>query len=174
MSIGWMDLDDQQQVLHEVAKFLQATPSHLVLGLQMLHQLVTEMNSAANTRSLAQHRKVAGSFRDACLFAIFKISLETLHDDCDGIYEGQPNCTRVVAKMATLGFRPSGQFRCDQKRYFTQGSGCEANVRFVGTDAPPPAARGGPLPARRVKARGQSEQRLQRRQRMVDMAVGRR
>ena len=76
--LGWMDLDDQQQVLHEVAKFLQATPSHLVLGLQMLHQLVTEMNSAANTRSLAQHRKVAGSFRDACLFAIFKISLETL------------------------------------------------------------------------------------------------
>jgi exportin-7 len=76
--LGWMDLEDHQQIMHEVSKFLQATPSHLALGLHILNQLVTEMNSSANTRSLAQHRKVAGSFRDVCLYQIFKVSLETL------------------------------------------------------------------------------------------------
>lgn len=59
-----------------------------------------------------------------------EVSLETLNDDCDGIYEAQPNCSTVVRKMATLGFRPTGGFRCDARRYFTQGSGCEANVDF--------------------------------------------
>ena len=69
---------DHQSVLHEVGQFLRATPSHLVLGLQILHQLVVEMNTVSNTRSLAQHRKVAGSFRDGCLYQVYKISLETL------------------------------------------------------------------------------------------------
>ena len=45
---------------------------------QILHQMVTEMNAVSNARSLAQHRKVAGSFRDGCLHQIFKISLDTL------------------------------------------------------------------------------------------------
>ena len=40
--------------------------------------MVTEMNAVSNARSLAQHRKVAGSFRDGCLHQIFKISLDTL------------------------------------------------------------------------------------------------
>ena len=76
--LGWSDMEEHAQVIHEVAKFLQATPSHLVLGLQILHALVGEMNTVANTRSLAQHRKVAGSFRDVCLYPVFEISIETL------------------------------------------------------------------------------------------------
>ena len=76
--LGWAELDDPQQVLQEVSRFLQATPAHVILGLQILQQLVTEMNSSSNTRSLATHRKVAGSFRDGCLYQIFKIALETL------------------------------------------------------------------------------------------------
>lgn len=76
--VGWADLDDPQQVIHEASRFLQATPAHLILGLQMLLALVTEINSTSNTRSLALHRKVSGAFRDVCLYQIFKISLETL------------------------------------------------------------------------------------------------
>ena len=111
--------------LRQASKFLHASPAHLVLGLQMLQQLVAEMNSSSNTRSLAQHRKVskvpvldrtgrtpltrvlgrwhvrgrsppliapptpsrgvalccmqvAGSFRDGCLYSIFKVGQETL------------------------------------------------------------------------------------------------
>ena len=64
------------------------------------------------------------------------VSMETLHDDCDGIYEGQPNCTTIVLGMAALGFQPTGGFRCELKRHFTQGSGCEANVDFRNANAP--------------------------------------
>ena len=76
--LGWADMADHQQVLVDVNQFLQATPAHLVLGLQLLHAIVTEMNAVSNTRSLSQHRKVAGAFRDECLFAIFQVSLDTL------------------------------------------------------------------------------------------------
>lgn len=59
-----------------------------------------------------------------------EVSLEVLNDECDGIYEGQPNCSTVVGDMEALGFRPTSSFRCLQKLHFTQGSGCEANVNF--------------------------------------------
>ena len=65
------------------------------------------------------------------------VSLETLHDECDGIYEAQPNCTTVVSTMVTLGFVPSNHFSCRERRHFTQGSGCEANVEFRNVAVPP-------------------------------------
>jgi hypothetical protein len=71
------------------------------------------------------------------LRGVDEVSMETLHDECDGIYDEQPNCSATVLRMATLGFRPSGRFRCDQSRHFTQGSGCEANVLFRNVAAPP-------------------------------------
>lgn len=65
-----------------------------------------------------------------------EISMETLNDACDGIYENQPNCTSVVQAMSSLGFAPM-DFECSNKRHFTQGSGCEANVRFRQVLLPP-------------------------------------
>ena len=76
--LGWSDFDDPLQVMQEATHFLQATPAHLVVGLSLLQQHVTEMNTASNTRSLAVHRKIAGSFRDGCLFQVFTAALETL------------------------------------------------------------------------------------------------
>ena len=69
---------------------------------------------------------------------IDEISMEVLHDDCDGLYEGQPNCTAVMRQMDHLGFLPRGDFRCAEKRHFTQGSGCEANVLLDGKERRPP------------------------------------
>jgi FkbM family methyltransferase len=65
-----------------------------------------------------------------------EISMETLHDSCDGIYESQPNCSTVVGAMARLGFSPR-DFQCTRQSAFTQGSGCEANVNFYNTLEPP-------------------------------------
>ena len=59
----WMELEDPQQILHEAMKFFEATAGHLVIGLQILIHVVTEMNTVSNTRSLAQHRKVAAHQR---------------------------------------------------------------------------------------------------------------
>jgi exportin-7 len=49
-----------------------------VVGVQILHQLVLEMNQSESMRSLAKHRKVASSFRDESLFDIFTLSCTLL------------------------------------------------------------------------------------------------
>jgi len=77
---------------------------------------------------------------------VAEVSLETLHDSCDGLYDGQPNCTTTLSSLRTLGFEPTGEFSCDEGRHFHQGSGCEANVLFRNVAAPPvpaPGTRGG-------------------------------
>ena len=51
---------------------------HCVIGVQLLHQVVMEMNIAESMKSLAKHRKVATSFRDECLFDLFNLSLSLL------------------------------------------------------------------------------------------------
>ena len=49
-----------------------------MIGVQILHQLVTEMNQVESMRSLTKHRKVAGSFRDESLYDIFTLSCTLL------------------------------------------------------------------------------------------------
>ncbi|KAL1520643.1 hypothetical protein AB1Y20_022216 [Prymnesium parvum] len=73
--LGWLDSVEHQQIVSEVGKFLSAGGEHVGLGLQLLEQLVNVMNSASNMRSLTQHRKVAGHFRDTCLFDIMQQAL---------------------------------------------------------------------------------------------------
>ena len=87
------------------------------------------------------------------LRAVDEVGMETLHDDCDGIYEDQPNCTTIVAGMAALGFHTTGSFRCEKRGYFSQGSGCEANVIFRNAAAPPPPVAATTRGARRAKSR---------------------
>lgn len=58
--------------------FLQGSVDHCVVGVQILHQLVLEMNQAESIRSLAKHRKVASSFRDESLYDIFTLSCTLL------------------------------------------------------------------------------------------------
>jgi len=76
--LGWSASEEHHQIVSEVSKFLHATSGHLVLGLQLLQQLVLEMNLSVNSRSLTQQRKVSASFRDGCLYQILQIALRTL------------------------------------------------------------------------------------------------
>ena len=76
--LGWFDGAEHQQILPEVSKFLQERPEYVVLGLLLLEHLVCTMNASSNVRSLTQHRKVAGSFRDTCLLDIMQLALHTL------------------------------------------------------------------------------------------------
>ena len=57
---------------------VQGSVDHCVIGVQILHQLVTEMNQAESMRSLTKHRKVASSFRDESLYDIFTLSCTLL------------------------------------------------------------------------------------------------
>ena len=63
---GELDRDgDGNVTMMERLLFYNIVPVYaflgLVLGLQIVQHLVTEMNSTTNTRSLTQHRKVAPS-----------------------------------------------------------------------------------------------------------------
>ena len=51
----------------QVSKFLHATTGHLMLGLQLLRQLVSEMNYSSNSKSLMQQRKVYSDPSRACI-----------------------------------------------------------------------------------------------------------
>tara|TARA_B110001452_G_scaffold82847_1_gene67772 strand:+ start:796 stop:1698 length:903 start_codon:yes stop_codon:yes gene_type:complete len=63
------------------------------------------------------------------LARVREVSMEVLNDECDGIYDGQPNCSTVVEAMRAVGF--SSNRECGEKRSFTQGSGCEGNFVFT-------------------------------------------
>jgi hypothetical protein len=52
---------------------------HSLIGLRILQALVSEINTKSSQRSQTQHRRIAVSFRDASLFAVFEVALNTLH-----------------------------------------------------------------------------------------------
>ncbi|KAK3095971.1 hypothetical protein FSP39_021507, partial [Pinctada imbricata] len=86
--LGWFDVlnndDVFRNVISDVAKFIQSGSSqHVMIGVQLLSQLVVEMNQVSEadaSRSLTKHRKIASSFRDSQLFEIFQLSCELLRD----------------------------------------------------------------------------------------------
>lgn len=64
---------------------------HCVVGVQILHTLVVEMNQVESMRSLTNHRKVASSFKDESLYDIFTLSCTLLrqinvHDKTQVLY----------------------------------------------------------------------------------------
>jgi exportin-7 len=80
---GWFDFDKSKgyifrDILDEIGKFLQGSVAHCIIGIQVLHELVVEMNTVESARSLANHRKVAGSFRDETLYDVFTLSTTLL------------------------------------------------------------------------------------------------
>lgn len=82
--LGWIGDEAHRTIVDDLSSFLDASPEHCVIGLQVLVRLVSEMNSTATTirqrRSLthSQNRKVAISFRELLLQKTFKIALTTL------------------------------------------------------------------------------------------------
>lgn len=76
--LGWFDSPEHREIMEEIAKFLQATIDHHIIGLKVLHALVEEMNIPITGRTLTHHRKAAVSFRDLSLFKAFQMSITTL------------------------------------------------------------------------------------------------
>ena len=82
--LGWNDDDIHRTIVDDLGNFLEASPQHCVIGLQVLVRLVTEMNNTGSIirrRSItqSQSRKVAISFRELLLQKTFKIGLSTLN-----------------------------------------------------------------------------------------------
>ncbi|XP_064383025.1 exportin-7-like isoform X2 [Halichondria panicea] len=79
---GWFDGDKKvfvfRDILDEAGTFLRGSVDHCVVGVQILHTLVVEMNQVESMRSLTNHRKVASSFKDESLYDIFTLSCTLL------------------------------------------------------------------------------------------------
>ncbi|XP_076471297.1 exportin-7-like [Babylonia areolata] len=83
---GWFDASKDEyifrNVVTDVGKFLQSgSTQHVMVGVQLLSQLVCEMNQVSESeasRSLTKHRKIASSFRDTQLFEIFQLACSLL------------------------------------------------------------------------------------------------
>ncbi|XP_013418975.1 exportin-7 isoform X1 [Lingula anatina] len=92
--LGWFDVSKDEyvfrNVIDDVGKFIQSGSSqHVMIGVQLLAQLVSEMNQVSEhwqtendlseaSRSLTKHRKTVSSFRDTQLFQIFQLACSLL------------------------------------------------------------------------------------------------
>ncbi|XP_029649457.1 exportin-7 isoform X2 [Octopus sinensis] len=84
--LGWFDVQKDECVfrnaVQDVAKFIQSmSTQHVMIGVQLLSQLVCEMNQlseAEASRSITKHRKTASSFRDTQLYEIFQLACSLL------------------------------------------------------------------------------------------------
>mmetsp|Transcript_32988 Transcript_32988/g.77770 ORF Transcript_32988/g.77770 Transcript_32988/m.77770 type:complete len:1072 (+) Transcript_32988:97-3312(+) len=76
--LGWFENPDHSDITKEVGQFLSASIDHCIIGLQILHELSTEMNTNKAGHALSLHRKKSVSFRDRSLLPIFQISMQTL------------------------------------------------------------------------------------------------
>ncbi|VVC45633.1 Hypothetical protein CINCED_3A018331 [Cinara cedri] len=88
---GWFDGEKDsfafRNVVSDISVFLQGmNVEHCMIGVQLLSQLTTEMNTVADVeshRAVLKHRKVASSFRDTQLFEIFRMSCQMLRSAND-------------------------------------------------------------------------------------------
>ncbi|XP_012940207.1 exportin-7 isoform X2 [Aplysia californica] len=87
---GWFDVNKEEfvfrNVVNDVGKFIQSgSTHHVMIGVQLLSQLVCEMNQSEASRSLTKHRKIASSFRDTQLFEIFQLACSLLRSAAGSI-----------------------------------------------------------------------------------------
>lgn len=79
---SWFESEQEtfvfRDIVDQVGNLLRGSVDHCIIGVQLLHQLVLEMNQSDSMRSLSDHRKVASSFRDELLFDIFNLSCSLL------------------------------------------------------------------------------------------------
>nr|XP_032289090.1 ran-binding protein 16 isoform X8 [Drosophila virilis] len=82
---GWFDSYKGefifQNILEDVKKFLQGSVEHCTIGVQILSQLVSEMNSIVEldaNLSFSKNRKIATSYRDQQLYDTFLLSCSLL------------------------------------------------------------------------------------------------
>jgi|SRR5690606_33842020 len=85
--LGWLEEQSNRDLPEQIKKyFVQANnPNLVIIGLQLLRQMIMDMNVVTKKTVLTQHRKVAVSFRDVALRGIFESALFTLKEALRGI-----------------------------------------------------------------------------------------
>ncbi|RIB12729.1 armadillo-type protein [Gigaspora rosea] len=72
--VGWFEGEEFKNITNDLSNFIQSTPDHIIVGLQILSITVAEMNQQT-PRNLTKQRKTAIGFRDTALLEIFQLGL---------------------------------------------------------------------------------------------------
>lgn len=113
-----------------------------VISLRHVLSMVPSRNRVALVKVDAQgvDLSVMRSAGDA-LQRVERFTLEVISDDCAGIYEGQPNCSTVLAATRAWGYVPSTPVYCTPRipasaraRWRKTAWGCELGVVFARQD----------------------------------------
>ncbi|CAG8489054.1 27229_t:CDS:10 [Gigaspora margarita] len=72
--VGWFEGEEFKNITNDLSNFIQSTPDHIIVGLQILSITVAEMNQQS-PRNLTKQRKTAIGFRDTALLEIFQLGL---------------------------------------------------------------------------------------------------
>ncbi|CAG8799995.1 9863_t:CDS:2, partial [Racocetra persica] len=75
--VGWFEGEEFKNITNDLSNFIQSTPDHIIVGLQILSITVVEMNQQSS-RNLTKQRKTAIGFRDTALLEIFQLGLVVL------------------------------------------------------------------------------------------------
>ncbi|XP_073525955.1 exportin-7-B-like [Phyllobates terribilis] len=75
---SWLDDDRFKELVKICASFLDQETFQYEIGLKILNQLTTEMNTQNPELTFMQHRKAAISFKDDYLLQVFEMSLASL------------------------------------------------------------------------------------------------
>ena len=79
--LGWFDDERHQSIVEDAQKLLIPDhPASYCLGIDLLAQLVDEMNRPLRNESVTDHRKIAVSFREQQLKAIFQAALTCIRE----------------------------------------------------------------------------------------------
>ena len=98
----WNDDEAHRQFVSEVTKFFQHSPQHMILGMQILNELVVEMNTIGPGQSVTAMRKIATSFRDVSLLTIFQLSLNTILQINLNQFNFSSEVDRNILKLSAL------------------------------------------------------------------------
>merc|ERR1719330_610458 len=83
IKLAWLEGPQYQNVTERVGQFLQSSPLHWVLGLEIYTDLTTDMQPSIGP-SMSRFRRTALSFRDTALPTIFTIGVQTLQQVTNG------------------------------------------------------------------------------------------
>lgn len=99
IKLAWLEGPQYQNITERVGEFLQQSPLHWVLGLEIYTDLTTDMQPSIGP-SMSRFRRTALSFRDTAMSSIFTVAIQTLRQMSSGqINIGDKNEERRLTKQ---------------------------------------------------------------------------
>ncbi|KAJ4460132.1 putative Ran-binding protein 17 [Paratrimastix pyriformis] len=98
--LTWIDEKERDISISEFSKFFEASVDHCIVGLNIFHELIREINYNAANFSLTEHRKIQISFRNDSLYKVLNLAVSYLTHVCNNSLGAQATPQHVMAICA--------------------------------------------------------------------------